>query len=60
MFSEKVLQARQDLIGTRRYLHEHAELSFEEYETTAYLVGELKKLPGVDVLCPTKPVRSPS
>ena len=54
MFSEKVLQAQQDLIATRRYLHAHAELSYEEYETTAYLVNELKKLQGVEILCPAK------
>ena len=50
MFSEKVLQARQELIEARRYLHAHAELSFQETETTQYLVRELEKIPGVTLL----------
>lgn len=32
------------IIASRRYLHQHAELSFKEHETTAYLVSELTKL----------------
>ena len=54
MFSEKVLQAKEDLIETRRFLHAHAELSFEEFETTGFLIRELEKLPGVTIETPTK------
>ena len=54
MFSEKVLQAKEDLIETRRFLHAHAELSFEEFETTGFLIRELEKLPGMTIETPTK------
>ena len=30
--------------ASRHYLHQHAELSFKEQETTAYLVEELEKM----------------
>lgn len=32
------------LINTRRYLHENPELSGEEYQTSKFLKGEVKKL----------------
>lgn len=54
MFTEKVKKAGKDLIAARRYFHAHAELSFEEYETTAYLIRELEKIPGVTLLRPTE------
>ncbi|MDB4161642.1 M20 family metallopeptidase [Bacteroidia bacterium] len=31
-----------DLVATRRYLHSHPELSFEEYETTKFIAQKLK------------------
>lgn len=31
-------------IETRRYLHQHPELSFQEFETTKFIKGELDKL----------------
>ena len=52
--SGAVREIEEKLIGWRRYLHAHAELSFEEYETTAFLVEELKKLPGVQLSFPLK------
>ncbi|RXY89327.1 hydrolase, partial [Salmonella sp. 3DZ2-4SM] len=30
--------------NTRRYLHQHPELSMQEYETTAYIEDFLKQL----------------
>ncbi len=33
---------REELIRYRRHLHEHPELSFEEYETAAFLVNQLR------------------
>lgn len=33
-----------DTLQTRRYLHQHPELSFKEFETTAYLINEIKQL----------------
>lgn len=43
-FADQAAQLREDIIAHRHYLHEHAELSFQEHETTAYLVSELEKL----------------
>lgn len=33
-----------EITASRRYLHQHAELSFKEHETTAFLVSELEKM----------------
>ena len=54
MFSEKTLLYEEKLIACRRLLHKHAELSFEEYWTTEYLVSELEKIPGVTISRPAK------
>lgn len=43
-FKDKAAAVSDYIIESRRYLHQHAELSFKEYETTAFLVSELKKL----------------
>lgn len=43
-FASRAAQLSDTIIADRRYLHQHAELSFQEYETTAYLVSELEKL----------------
>lgn len=37
-------QLQENLINNRRYLHANPELSFEEYQTSAYLKEELKKI----------------
>ena len=50
---EKVMAMESEILRIRRYLHAHPELSFQEYETTAFLVDELKKLPQVIVETPT-------
>ena len=43
-FANRAAQLSDTIIADRRYLHQHAELSFQEHETTAYLVSELKKM----------------
>lgn len=53
-FSDEVLAIEPELIEARRWLHAHAEVSFEEYETTAWLEAELKKLDGITIDRPTK------
>ncbi|MCR5347982.1 MAG: amidohydrolase [Fretibacterium sp.] len=39
-----------ELIGLRRYFHEHPELSWEEFRTTDRIEEELRKIAGVRVL----------
>ena len=43
-FANRAAQLSDTIIADRHYLHQHAELSFEEHETTAYLASEMKKL----------------
>uniref|UniRef100_UPI002587E895 M20 metallopeptidase family protein n=1 Tax=uncultured Bifidobacterium sp. TaxID=165187 RepID=UPI002587E895 len=43
------IELTDDLIATRRHLHETPELSFKEVNTTAFLVDKLRSL-GVEVL----------
>ena len=52
IIQEKVKLLQEDVITWRRYLHKHAELSFHEYETSAYIENELKKMEGVSVSRP--------
>ena len=33
-----------ELVATRRHLHSHPELSFEEFETTKFIANKLKSL----------------
>lgn len=40
-----------DAVAIRRYLHQHPELSFQEYETTRFIKAELEKL-GIEVFSP--------
>ena len=54
MISQKVKQIEEDLIRWRRYLHRNAELSFEEYKTTQFLIEELENCPGVELQRPTR------
>ena len=48
-FANRAAQLSDTIIADRRYLHQHAELSFQEHETTAYLVSELEKM-GIPVI----------
>ncbi len=51
-FTEKILkradELEKELIEVRRWLHQHAELSWKEFETTEYIVSYLENL-GLDV-----------
>ncbi|MEM9930282.1 MAG: M20 family metallopeptidase [Bacteroidota bacterium] len=41
---DKAAQFQADTIALRRHLHAHPELSFEEYETAAYIARQLESL----------------
>ena len=43
-FSKRAEETEREIIKNRHYLHEHAELSFKENETTAYLVSQLESI----------------
>lgn len=57
MFDPVALAAQWEdcVIETRRYLHQHPELSSQEYETAQYLYDQLSQCPGLEVSrpCPT-------
>ena len=38
-----------DQVTWRRWLHQHAELSFEEFETTAYIENLLRDVPNLTI-----------
>ena len=40
-------------IEDRRWLHQHAELSFQEFETAAYIEKALAEIPGLTLSRPT-------
>ena len=48
-FLKKAKEMEQEIVENRHYLHRHAELSYEERETTAFLVSELEKM-GIPVV----------
>lgn len=48
-FAKRAEEINELIVKDRHYLHQHAELSFQEKETTAYLVEELKKI-GIPVI----------
>lgn len=41
------------VIGWRRHLHTHPELSFEEHETAAYIVARLEEIGGIEISRPS-------
>lgn len=43
-FADRAAQLSETIIGHRHYLHQHAELSLKETETTAYLAKQLQAL----------------
>ena len=43
-FAKRAAELSEEIIAHRHYLHQHAELSFQEKETTAYLAEQLEKL----------------
>jgi amidohydrolase len=44
---------RQQVIDWRRHLHAHPELSFEEYETSKFIVRTLEEIGGIDISHPS-------
>ena len=54
MISKEVQALMPKCLADRRYLHAHPELSFEEKETTAYLIKELQEIEGLDLQRPTQ------
>ena len=48
-FLKKAKEMEPEIVENRHYLHRHAELSYEERETTAFLVSELEKM-GIPVV----------
>lgn len=41
---EKAKEYHDDIVAIRRHLHRHPELSYQEYETTEFIIDELAKL----------------
>lgn len=48
-FAARAAEINDFIVESRHYLHQHAELSMAEHETTAFLASELEKL-GIPVL----------
>jgi amidohydrolase len=48
---DKAKAYHDEMIAIRRHLHQHPELSYEEYETTSYIIEKLKGL-NIPVDCP--------
>lgn len=42
------------IIEWRHWLHRHPEVGFHEYETSAYVEAELKKMDGIEIVRPTE------
>lgn len=43
-----------EMVNKRRYLHQHPEVSFHEYETVEYILEFLKSLQNVEIIQPTQ------
>ncbi len=50
---QRVLELLPRCVEDRRWLHRHAELSFEEHETSDYLQAALRGIGGLDISRPT-------
>ena len=53
LLHKKVQDTAQTLVADRRWLHSHAEISFQEKETTAWLCAQLEKIEGLTISRPT-------
>lgn len=53
IFATTVEQVLPKVLKWRHYLHEHPELSYEEFQTTDYLIKQIEALPGVTYTRPT-------
>ena len=47
-YAQRAAELKESICAHRHWLHQHAELSYQEYETTDYLVSELKAI-GLEV-----------
>lgn len=54
IFTKDVQEILPQMIRWRRDLHRHPELSFEEYETTNYIIEALIDLPNLEIKRPCK------
>jgi amidohydrolase len=53
--NQKEINAYKDIVvSRRRWLHQHPELSFCEYNTTEFIVDTLSSFPGIQVEQPTR------
>ena len=50
---EELAARKEQVIAYRRHLHQHPELSFQEYETSQFIYDEMSKLENVEVTRPT-------
>ncbi len=51
---ERAAALSPQLTAWRRHLHQHPELGFHEHQTSAYIEGELRKLPHLTVTRPSQ------
>jgi len=49
-----IRSVERDVIGWRRHMHEHPELSFQEIYTADYIYGILSKFEGLEIMRPTE------
>lgn len=54
MFIKEVLDIEPRMIEWRRYLHQNPEVSFEEYNTTEFIVNKLNEFGNISISRPTK------
>ena len=50
---EELAARKEQVIAYRHHLHQHPELSFQEYETSQFIYDEMSKLENVEVTRPT-------
>ena len=48
MFDPAVRAIEPELIAWRRHLHQHPEVSFEETQTTLWLLARLREIGGIE------------
>ena len=54
LFSPEVISEIPEMTSWRRHLHQHPELSFQEKETTEYIIKILETIPGIEIRRPAK------
>jgi amidohydrolase len=59
-FLERAKSVKIDLINIRRDLHRRPELSFDEHETTKYIMKCLEKIEGIDIQTGTEQIGLPT